>query len=367
MGTCFSTTQQPSTAIVTRINELEKEVKVLKARLDQMEGGSTVTFSAQIAKDEVPKREFDFFISLNVSTALKYGESLKKFIERRYPGIRVFICTEMLGGASYREQIVDAIESSHVIVPLINDGWATSGECSDEFDMARRTNLISHKTGKTKAPDARQPVIVPVFDPDCNIFAYKETRLLASTVNFLPLDKSDPDKTWEKVFASIEWIKPKGMPQPAVSISSQASKDEVADWIGNKDNQKQLAMQKGEASNSLLQSGGGTFVLKGQTVNNYDGNTTVTDRCLLTFADGKVTGSVDYHAGTLYNSGDVSPVEGTYDLKTRKSLWNEIYHHGTSTFVYEGTIDEEGIKGTYFWKQKPTATGTFEFKFERWL
>jgi len=269
----------------------------------------------------------------------------------------------MMGGLGYREQIVDSLETCHVCIPIINKDWAESGECSDEFSHARRTNLISHKIGKTKPPQPRQPVILPIFFNTFDFLQYKDIRLLASSVNFLPLDINAPEPTWKSLIASIVYLK---IPElqtkyPVTDTSSNIFTTELSDNLKDA-----FASLSNDITNNLTSSGG-TYILTGKTINDYDQNTTTTDRCLLTFSSGKVTGTIDYKAGTRYNSSEVAPIDGTYDLTTGKTCWIEIYHHGSSHFQYNGLITGNSIKGTYFWKEKPTATGTFEFTLERWL
>lgn len=338
------------------LNSLNKKVTDLDRRVGLLEGSSETTNAPPLPPNASSKK-YDIFISLHVASSLKYAQSLKSYLERHF-NCSIFICTNMMGGISYREQIVDGIESCKLFIPLINIEWAESAECGDEFNYARRINLISHKSGKTKTPQPRFPVIIPVYYKDFDFMQYKVIRLLASSVNFLPLDVNQPEPTWIALIASVEYLHVLPETSLPASVSSTAPKL-------NSDLIHALELLQNDISDNL--TGGGTFILTGKTVNNYDGNTTQTDRCLLTFAGGRVTGSIDYKAGTLYNTSDVAPIEGTYDIKTGVTNWTEIYHHGGSHFEYTGRINGNTIKGTYYWREKPTATGKFEFSLERWL
>jgi len=309
-------------------------------------------------------KKYDIFISLNVNSALKYAQSLQEYLKYQL-GLEIFICVDMVGGTSYREQIVDAVESCLVFIPLINKDWADSAECGDEFNFARRTNLTSHKAGRTKPPQPRLPVILPIYFKGFDFLAYKDIRLLASSVNFIELNVNDLQNAWKVLTASILYLKNCGL-----SITPTTSKEKQQEISNSSTINTDLTHALGTLQNDVsdhLTTGGGTFILTGKTVNDYDGNTTITDRCLLTFAGGRVNGTIDYKPGTLYNTQDVAPIEGTYDLKTGKTQWTEIYHHASSHFEYTGKIDGNSITGTYYWREKPTAVGKFEFKLERWL
>ena len=220
-------TKDPTVArILERLLVLEDQVKVLNARLNELEGGDDKNGNSpnETSAGE-PRTITDVFVSLHVASSLVVARLLKQFIETKY-GCKVFLCTDMVGGASYRSQIVDALESCKVFIPLINQSWATSGECMDEFNHARRLNLISHKTGRTKSPDPREPVILPVYFSDFDFLQYRDCRLLASSINFLPLDVADPVATWNKVVASVEYLRPPGMPL----LISDGSAVELA-WV----------------------------------------------------------------------------------------------------------------------------------------
>lgn len=65
-------------------------------------------------------------------------------------GLSIFVCMEMNGGAQFRNEIVSAVDSCKFFVILLNEQWALSGECEDEFSLAKRMNLTSHETKRTK-------------------------------------------------------------------------------------------------------------------------------------------------------------------------------------------------------------------------
>mmetsp|Transcript_45449 Transcript_45449/g.106283 ORF Transcript_45449/g.106283 Transcript_45449/m.106283 type:complete len:371 (+) Transcript_45449:170-1282(+) len=70
-------------------------------------------------------------------------------------------------------------------MPLINDAWARSGECKDEFNLAKRLNLTSTEMGRTREGDPRLPVILPIAFSDLDWDAHSHVQLLAASTNFL--------------------------------------------------------------------------------------------------------------------------------------------------------------------------------------
>jgi hypothetical protein len=48
-----------------------------------------------------------------------------------------------VGGAEYREEIAKAVDNASVMVLMLNEEWALSRECLDEYSYAKRLNLTS--------------------------------------------------------------------------------------------------------------------------------------------------------------------------------------------------------------------------------
>lgn len=125
-------------------------------------------------------------ISLHVKSMHKSALLLKQYLESQ--GYRVWLCTEMVGGVDFRTSIVEAVRSCTVFLPLINDAWAQSGECSDEFSLAKRLHLTSHESGRTKRNEPRLPIFIPFAFSDLNWNDYPHIQLLAASTNFLVHD-----------------------------------------------------------------------------------------------------------------------------------------------------------------------------------
>jgi hypothetical protein len=125
----------------------------------------------------------DVFISLQVGSMKPSALILKKALEDI--GLKVWICVEMVGGDDFRDEIVRGLKSSKVFLPLINQAWALSGECKDEFNLAKRLNLTSHEKGLTQRNQERMPIIIPIAFSDLLWDDHPHVELLAASVNFI--------------------------------------------------------------------------------------------------------------------------------------------------------------------------------------
>jgi len=103
-------------------------------------------------------------------------------------GINVWICVNLLGGMDYRHEITEAVKKCHVMILLMNENWASSGECNDEFALAKRLNLTSHESGRTPRTSPRLPILLPIAFKDLEWGAHDHVQLLASSTNFIVHD-----------------------------------------------------------------------------------------------------------------------------------------------------------------------------------
>ncbi|KAJ3381854.1 hypothetical protein HDU84_004773 [Entophlyctis sp. JEL0112] len=139
-------------------------------------------------------------ISLHVGTMLKSALWLKEELEKR--GVTVWICsTELEAGANYRDEIFNAVKSCRVMIPFVNKRWSDSGECEYEFQLAVRTNLISHDSGATHrtitigngdsaytVPGIRRPAFLPIKFPDIEWTENPGIEQLSCVTNFVVCD-----------------------------------------------------------------------------------------------------------------------------------------------------------------------------------
>lgn len=141
-------------------------------------------------------------ISLHVSSMKPSALKLKEFLEKA--GLKVWMCTsDLQGGDNYRNEIVNAVKTCKVFLPLINSEWANSGECADEFGLAKRQNLTSHERGITKEPELRRPIFCPVAFPNLVWTAHPHVELLAANTNFIVHDKPTLLENSDNIFQNI--------------------------------------------------------------------------------------------------------------------------------------------------------------------
>jgi hypothetical protein len=126
----------------------------------------------------------EVFLSVHVASLGGAAKQLKQAIEAQ--GRSVFLCTDISGGLGFRDEIIKAVKACKVFIPLMNSQWASSGECEDEFLLAKRLHLTSHERKATSPPNARRPIILPVAFPNLNPWMqFPHVELLAASVNFV--------------------------------------------------------------------------------------------------------------------------------------------------------------------------------------
>ena len=148
--------------------------------------------------------DIDVMVSLHCSSMAPSAKKLKLYLESR--GIIVWVCTEMSGGESYRDSIVDAIDRANVVIIMLNNQWALSGECQDEYNYAKRLNLTSYESGRSERDQPRLPVFCPIAFKNLNWNAHKHVRLLSANTNFIVHDEDDLMSDSLKVNTTFEGI-----------------------------------------------------------------------------------------------------------------------------------------------------------------
>lgn len=117
--------------------------------------GALCANSEQVANASTPVRVEDVMISFRCKSAQSHADALKALLESA--GLSVFVCSQTLqAGENYRTRIAQTAALCKVMIPLVDEGWASSGECAYEYNIAIRTNLV------TKS----RPSIIPVALPD---------------------------------------------------------------------------------------------------------------------------------------------------------------------------------------------------------
>jgi len=178
-------------------------------------------------------------LSIHVKTMAASALELQKYLESF--GIKTWVCTQMQGGTNYRDEIVSCVRQCYAFVPLINDEWGASGECEDEFSLAKRRNLTSYEMKTAVAPQPRRPVIVPIAFPNLTWSKYSHVELLASKTNFIvhpaeTFTATNKDATFhqtlESIFNSLHAFGVKLSEENTTKILATIGKQAVGDLAG---------------------------------------------------------------------------------------------------------------------------------------
>lgn len=130
-------------------------------------------------------------ISLNVRTMTEVAKALKLNIEEQF-NAHVWICTDMVGGMVYRDEIVKAVDKAYAVILLVNNDWAESAECEDEYNYAKRLNL-------TSKIEPRQPLLLPIAFPDLDWQKRGHVRLLMSSTNAIVVKEATVSSVWPQL------------------------------------------------------------------------------------------------------------------------------------------------------------------------
>jgi len=165
----------------------EDRIKILEQKLQIAEEKIVQSSPKEDSKSNTKSSENKMImISLHVSTMRETAQMLASVLTKY--GFDVWICINLLGGMDFRHEITEAVKRCHVMILLMNESWASSGECNDEFALAKRLNLTSHESGRTPRTSPRLPILLPVAFKDLEWGAHDHVQLLASTTNFIVHD-----------------------------------------------------------------------------------------------------------------------------------------------------------------------------------
>ena len=65
-------------------------------------------------------------------------------------------------------ELSDIFSLRQVVIIMLNEQWALSGECQDEYNYAKRLNLTSYESGRSERGQPRLPAFCPIaFKVSC--------------------------------------------------------------------------------------------------------------------------------------------------------------------------------------------------------
>ncbi|XP_078356895.1 uncharacterized protein LOC144641739 [Oculina patagonica] len=150
----------------------------------------------------------DYFLSLNVASSKKLADKARSVFHSR--GISTWMCTDIHGGNTYREDIVANVRDAKVFLIFLNEKWAKSDECVFEYNYAMRKYL----TKKT-------PIIMPVVTENFDMEEYAHVDALLA--NFQGVFMSSCSSETEAINQIMEKLKGVVPVKAAKAVASSAA------------------------------------------------------------------------------------------------------------------------------------------------
>ena len=133
--------------------------------------------------------DYDVMVSIHCASMQISARLLMRYLESM--GLNVWVCLDAVGGEHFRPSIHYAIKHCKLFLPLVNEHWAASIDCHNEYNEAQRMNLTSHEVGRTSRDEFRQPILLPVGFNDLRWDDHEHIELLAASSNFIMHDGID--------------------------------------------------------------------------------------------------------------------------------------------------------------------------------
>lgn len=161
----------------------------------------------------------DYFLSLNVASSKAQVDRARSIFHRH--GISTWMCTDIDGGDTFREEILANVRDAKVFLIFLNEKWAKSQECTFECNYAMRKNLVKAK-----------PVIMPIVTERFDMEKYAHVDgMLANFQGVFLSDCDDEDEGFKLVMKKLENVVPyqaaaaaRPAPKPA-KLSAAESKE----------------------------------------------------------------------------------------------------------------------------------------------
>ena len=136
----------------------------------------------------------DVFLSHHVSSMNSYASKLDE--ELQAAGIKTFICTSMMPGDDFRQNIIVNAVKCKIFVAFVNEAWAKSEECVTEFNCALR-GFNSNKSPKII------PIIIGGFGW-IDVVKYPDVFNITANTNCAVADGNNWGKVFQQVITSIK-------------------------------------------------------------------------------------------------------------------------------------------------------------------
>jgi hypothetical protein len=118
------------------------------------------------------KQRKTIMLSYNIRTTSKLAKALKSLFDDN-SDYSAWVCEiDLKPGQDWRTTIGKMVMMCDVFVMLVNPEWVTSGECNDEYNMAKSRNV---KTGR--------PLMIPIF-LEYHALDSTDTKIFSLTANY---------------------------------------------------------------------------------------------------------------------------------------------------------------------------------------
>lgn len=173
----FNTCQACGFNICHECFENKGKLVIHKEKNTEM-GSPLKTVESRDAKDDVSEKRMhkkSVMISYNVKTCSKVAKSIRSSLDKS--GVaRPWMCEQDLKpGQDWRSTIGKVVMACDVFVMLINKEWLDSGECNDEYNIAKSRNIKTQR-----------PLMIPIFvGKELADVEHEKVYSLKSNYNFL--------------------------------------------------------------------------------------------------------------------------------------------------------------------------------------
>lgn len=145
----------------------------------------------------------DYFLSLNVASSKNLADRARNFFHKH--GISTWMCTDIEGGDTYRDQILGNVRDAKVFLIFLNEKWAQSQECTFEYNYAMRKRLVKEK-----------PVIMPLVTESFDLEKYAHVdALMANCQGLFFSNCATEEDAFKKIVESLQNVVPYQAEAPA--------------------------------------------------------------------------------------------------------------------------------------------------------
>lgn len=274
----------------------------------------------------------DYFLSLNVGSSKTLADKARSVFHSH--GISTWMCTDIEGGQTFREEILANVRDAKIFLIFLNQKWAKSAECVFEYNYAMRKYLTK-----------KSPVIMPIVTEDFEIEKHAHVDALMANFQGVFLNQfSSEAEGFKHIMKKLEAVVPFEASSPAAPISKRSSTSMLSP-----DEAKELSFVLHSESSQALPSGlwEGYFVdnraLRGKSA----GSQWLIDVNMTFHSEDQFTAEGSDEIGSfIFKSGEITDSEVQF-----------IKDYGTHEVVYEGQVLGAQMMGRWWLEADESIKG----------